>query len=792
MKKLFKTYSQFGFTLVEIVATLGISAVIALVVAKVMESGQKDLKRIEARVEINTVHQAITNIMQDKANCSMTLRSLMPTDASPIPVSGIDVTTIKKCKTPVLEDTDGDNISEINCAASDLIDMYSKDTPMSNNSVEIDTITYLDDIARGGPRIEIVYNVLGATGNRTRASGMKQVRKEPILLTVSYNQSNIFSCEADISNILNATVAQSCNGNNAYLDKTQDSWKCYHETDLPECAAGSAIVAVLGSEVDQLQGDFSYWKLGDVFNGVTGVTNVDSKRLNPSKLYIDNVLTNNKAITFKCVDITPVNTACDDSDATTLDITVVTGAGTSVATDFFTSKCLHIPNCYDATTKNYLTGSFYHLVYDKTDVTIDDVTHNSFKCVQKKCQSGQISLTTNFGEYCISCPAGSVIVKTSISPGFKCSSTSCIDNSGAGTSSSASENVQQYFTGRWDTNGDPVCRDLITTDGRCTDGGSLKVASDGSVRFECCPTCDSSFNSEKAQVCYGQSFTASNGCTICEGTKDLQTGCPDPILYCPGTAMGTSDCGQACNPATKPVDQGTVSDWGNWSICENSFAPLTGGTMSTTTTRTRTCDGAECGGNCNGAALEETKDCEIFNPNGGSALTFAQCDSAGGVVVYVDQNTKGPCNNSSGMSSYLNSTNPTCVPLCFLPPANISLNGRAAGHDDSYNGNSCSYTEVNTDMATCPSGYTRYRNFATATAKTCSCCVVRDGCSGGNQSCNNVTAPGYNWEDKLRSQMNIVGYDKVLTTSGNGNSCKISSDEYFVCYPTIQYVGCYQ
>lgn len=785
MKDLLRRYSQVGFTLVEVMLSIGISSVVALIVAKVMESGQKEFKRIEVRTAVNNIHQTITSAMQDSASCSETIRSVAPAAGVSAPATGIAVDSIKRCKRTLISDIDADGYTEVTCDASNLLEIYKVGEKYSNNTVEIESILYKDDIDldgnKYGPRIEVTYNVLGtgteSANAKKRVAGIRQIKKDSILLQVSYNQSNIFECKTDISSMMNATVEQSCQGNNAFLDKTQEQWKCYHEVDLPECDPGMAIVAVIGSSEDQTQKSFNLWSLAELPGGSAANSNTFSQRLNPSKAYDDAGSTNNKAVTFQCVNITPVNSSCDDGDNTTLDLTVITGPGTDLVTDFYASECVHVPNCGLTN-----AGSFYHLAFNNVA--------KDFECVEKKCSSAnQIAITTEFGEKCITCPAGSVIVKIATDPGFKCASTGCDDTSVAGTSQAASEaNVQKYFTGRWDSNGDPVCRDLITTDGMCTNGGSLKVGSDGSVRWECCPICDSSFNSEKANVCYGQTFTASNGCTLCDGTKSLQAGCPNQLDYCPGTNMGTSDCGEACNPGTKPVSQGTLSSWSNWSTCTTS---------STTSTRTRTCDGSACGGNCNGADLSETQDCTLYDvdADGGTTQTFANCTSAGGEIIYVSRTGDTNCigYSDSILNQYMNSSTPQCVPLCFFDVTPTGIRG--GGISETYTNQGCSYNEVTSSnfLKDCPSGYARFKGFSSATqTSTCPCCETNiGGCSLNNASCTDggPSYPGWSYVNRTTFAGTIGGSDKKAYPSGNGNSCQVNTVG-FQCFATLTKVGC--
>src|SRR5690606_32285746 len=106
-----------------------------------------------------------------------------------------------------------------------------------------------------------------------------------------------------------------------------------------------------------------------------------------------------------------------------------------------------------------------------------------------------------------------------------------------------------------------------------------------------------------------------DGCALCEGTKNLNSGCSNQTEKCANDPTFVSECGTTC-PGGIPTYQGTLSGWSAWSTC-NSW--------SSTQTRTRTCENATCGGNCGGASGSETQPCTLY---GGK--TFDQCRSWGG------------------------------------------------------------------------------------------------------------------------------------------------------------------
>lgn len=781
MNELFNAFKQRGFTLVEVMLSVAISSVVALVVAKVMESGTKEYKRIEARSSVNNVHQTIVKTLQDEVSCSVSLRDTMPAEGVLAGSTGIEIGSVKRCNV-----IDFDVNGVVTCNASDILTLFQTGQSYANNSITITSMLYKDDVANGGPRVEVTYDIKGTSGQvdgQSRVAGISQVKKESILLKINYSDTGIFSCETDITNMINAAVENSCKGNNAYLDKTQDKWKCYHEMDLPVCPAGSAIVAVISSSDEQNAGSFGFWQLGDLSGGVTGNVNADSKRINPSLVYDDSNEINRNAVTFKCMDISPAG--CVSGNFNVLALTVVTGGGdySSDPTKFYNTECVYVENCYFAPNEMLLAGRPRYLTYNQTD--------KRFKCVEKKCSGeNQIAVTTEFGEKCVNCAAGSILIKIADDPGFMCSNQGCDDSKASGTSLTATENVQQYFTGGWDATGNPICRDLLTSEAYCESGGTLKVASDGSVRWECCPECDARFSSERANVCFGQSFTAANGCTICEGTKDLQSGCEEPTLYCPGTDMGTSECGQACAPGTRPVNQGTLSAWSEWSTCTAMNGSKTG------SYRTRTCDGATCGGNCNGAILSETKPCNLYDvdSDGGNVKSFANCQGSGGEVVYVSRTGDTNCINSSDaiLKQYVNSATPQCVPVCFFDVTPTGIRGE--GVPESYTNQGCSYNEVtsSTFLKDCPTGYTRFKGFSSATqTATCPCCETNiGGCSLNTATCTDggPSYPGWSYVNRQTFAGTIGGADKK-SYPGSGGSCWVNTIG-FTCFPTLTKVGC--
>lgn len=854
MSNKMRKHIQKGSALLQSLIAIVVSSSMALVISQMMGENQKEFKRLEARSSINAIHNTILSTMGDQASCSITLRQ---NDNSIANFNdGDSLTTIKRCNQSIVEDLNADGVEEINCSSS--VDLFTVGQNYAKNSIKINSITF-KNTAPDGNRLEIEYGIRGTAndseGKKTRVTGISSIT-EKVILNVSDNASGYLNCLLDLNSTMNLAIEQSCHGNNAFLDKTGDDWKCYHEVDLPECPAGSAVVAVVGGANHQSPSSYSTWSLG--------VTSTAPSKKNTGTESAANI--NSDAITFKCLDVSPVRTDCDDSDATTLDLTIITDKGDDLLTDFYKYECVNVPNCYDETNSTVMYDSslgFKYLTYNHTD--------KKFECLEKKCGVGEIALTTEFGEQCISCPAGSVIVKTSTSPGFMCSTARCDDNRVSGTNPSATESaVQQYATGRWNADGTPECRDLVTEDNYCESGGTLNVASDGSIKWDCCPSCNSSFDSERANVCFGQSFTTSNGCTICEGTKDLQTGCPDPTLICPGNDTGTSDCGVSCNPATgtattccpscdsgfdaekanvclgqtfiasngctqctgtkplnsgcddpanyctnetlpnsdcnascgngtQPVNQGTLSAWSDWSTCDPNTGHTTG------STRTKTCQGATCGGNCGNPTqwqTEDYQDCKIYDVDGdGAQATFLACVNGGGMVRYVNKSTGVSCNNDAqAKSDYLNTANPNCVPLCFFPITNQGT-FRNSGSSQAYQGSGCGYNEFqfypNGDfMPDCPvaSGmqWTRLNNFSSALQTNCTCCGSSQG-SCNTPSCTSVSSiAGWTWQNRtfnpaLFSFAFTIGTD--VNRKRSGGSCQNTSTSFF-CYPYVFQVGC--
>ncbi|XP_057294929.1 SCO-spondin-like [Hydractinia symbiolongicarpus] len=140
--------------------------------------------------------------------------------------------------------------------------------------------------------------------------------------------------------------------------------------------------------------------------------------------------------------------------------------------------------------------------------------------------------------------------------------------------------------------------EILTMTGACNVGvGCQGQWSNWGAYGSCSETCQSDVNTNPTQsrtrTCNGGTF----------GTT------------CPGSAVGTQDCnvGVAC--------QGSLTQWSAYGVCS---ATCQSGLQAPTQQRTRRCVGATFGGNCNGALLVQTTDCNVEVACPGNLTQWAQ------------------------------------------------------------------------------------------------------------------------------------------------------------------------
>lgn len=153
-----------------------------------------------------------------------------------------------------------------------------------------------------------------------------------------------------------------------------------------------------------------------------------------------------------------------------------------------------IPNLLD---RNFL---------QRTGGTVEDtLIFNGRLILSQEPVIGTDAVNLGYIDRLFQCPAGSVGVYTRSTNSINCRSLMCNDSR---------TGSQQYLAGI-DSNGNPVCRDLVTAGDLCPSGGALRAQPNGSVRYECCTaTCN-----ESANFCPGVQYSSTNGCGTCTGTK---------------------------------------------------------------------------------------------------------------------------------------------------------------------------------------------------------------------------------------------------------------------------------
>jgi hypothetical protein len=560
MKNQFRKISlnQVGMSMVQVMIAAGIAAGIALMLAKVTQNSQKEVKRIEARNEINRVHNNIMSALKDEASCTFLLRDLAIDELADIPsidfganpAGGTALPQIYRCRRNKTEDWVGngsvpDGVREVYCddaVAGNPQTIYrlgfNEGNVDGSDASDFGAIR-LQDIklyrnANQGDRVEVMVNyfVHGSVdaGGKQRASGVSNIVKrfpvqvnEMEAVTAAnavapdtghpLNTGSMVRCNFDDIDFINTAVERSCIGNTALLTQDANGRNiCLHEMRIPNCDNGEVLV----------------------YKGDTDVV-FDSVTPNP-------VTDNASGPVFRCAKI--ANMECGPIigvGESYLPVALATGPvphspGDPIQdpneTDLlgdqgeYRLECLRVPNC-DTNNNGQLDAGEGELVFT------DDGTgrrHGKFECLQRKCGAGEIGVYGANGFECKSCSAaggiligrqngantelecktctaGQILVQTTT--GWECKTPSCPD--------------YDYFAG-FDGSGNPIC---IDNEVDCSMGQgdqaqekrylkSFVVNSDGTVTADCCtPNCNNASN-----VCYGKVFPEPNGCRFCIGEKE--------------------------------------------------------------------------------------------------------------------------------------------------------------------------------------------------------------------------------------------------------------------------------
>ncbi|XP_057294746.1 uncharacterized protein LOC130623296 [Hydractinia symbiolongicarpus] len=276
---------------------------------------------------------------------------------------------------------------------------------------------------------------------------------------------------------------------------------------------------------------------------------------------------------------------------------------------------------------------------------------------------------------------------------------------------------------------------------------------------------------------WGQWSSCSNTCnpTGVTPSRSRTRSCPSGAT-CPGSNTESESCNEniAC--------PGILSQWGQWSTC-SSTCRLTGANAPTRT-RTRRCDNPSLGGNCGGASLTETENCnDVLCP----VIQWAQwsqwsaCSATCDPVGFTPSRTRTrscsggstcPGSTTESESCNVNVACPgilsqwgqwsTCSSTCRATGANTPTRTRTRRCDNPSNGGNCGGASL-TETENCndfPCTVIQWAQWGQWSACSATCDPVgftssrtrRRSCSGGStcpgsatesESCNvNVACPG--------------------------------------------------
>lgn len=151
------------------------------------------------------------------------------------------------------------------------------------------------------------------------------------------------------------------------------------------------------------------------------------------------------------------------------------------------------------------------------------------------------------------CPSGTVGVFTDV--GMRCENLLC-ENTASGT--------PQYLVG-FNPNGTKVCNPLVNENNFCSNGGTLRLSSTGSLEYQCCtPACNNSGN-----YCSNEVFVSQNNCGNCVGTKPSKNATWGPWTNT-GRARNMGSCSATCGGGTIATEIEQVRVCNNDNECGGS------------------------------------------------------------------------------------------------------------------------------------------------------------------------------------------------------------------------------
>jgi hypothetical protein len=580
MKKYQALKNEFGMSMIQVMIAAGIAAGIALMLAKVTQNSQKEVKRIEARNEVNRVHNNIMSALKDEASCTFLLRDLAIDEITDIPsidfaanpAGGTALPQIYRCRSNKTEDWVGngtipDEVREVYCddaIAGNPQTIYRLGFNESNadgsDASDFGALR-LQDIklyrnANQGNRVEVMVNyfVHGSVdaGGKQRASGVSNIVKrfpvqvnemeavtaataaawnaanptEPAITGHPLNTGSMVRCNFDDIDFINTAVERSCIGNAALLTQDNNGRNiCLHEMRIPNCDDGEVLV----------------------YKGADDHV-LDSVTPNPSN-------ENENGPVLRCA---KMDLQCPNEPDTTrnfLPIAIQVGTGPHAAEDIvgdtnatdgagdegeFQLECLEVPDC-DTNGDGKLDPGEGELVW-----RVNGTNSGSWQCLQRRCPDNQVGIYTKNGFECVSCsngsggglihinsagnldcvedcPNGTVVVKAN--GGFQCKAPVC-------------PSLADRFIG-FKANGDPDCVPMFNLCGNnnlnLADTENVAAAADQNysstnlrkritnIKMDANGTlkaecCDQNC-SAAPNYCAGDTFQDPSGCGYCVGSK---------------------------------------------------------------------------------------------------------------------------------------------------------------------------------------------------------------------------------------------------------------------------------
>jgi hypothetical protein len=543
-KKILKGDS--GFSMVQVLMAAGLAGVVSLMVAKITQNSRQAVKTTEIQTEINTTVNLIQQTLKDEVNCSITFTNsgMGTTAAVPVTGAGTNITRIAKCRNTV--EIDDPSITPPSPLPAGYmhpqIRVCDTSPSLAANSIHVVDVNDANFITRTRNLYALTMRYIPVdAGNGT----LQLTFTKP---DVGSDKKNSFGGGRIIRRIPISVEAQAGN----ILRCVNDQTNMINSAVTRTCQGMAARLVNLGTLANPV------WACD-----IDVAHQVDPARTCNANEYVDGFQIDADGFLIPiCVPMAQKIMGCSGNDR------YVVFSNNQI-------HCRPLPNC--AAKGQIMEKDSNGFFYCK-NVTVN-------------CAANQIPrVKNNSGEIeCFSCTPGEVVATNSAGVP-RCVPSACGD--------SRTNANQEYLVG-FDSNGNRMCRDLITSDNKnCKNGGNLKIQSDGSIKYECCPDCTSS---EKSNYCADTMFVSSNSCkSFCEGTMSAVDGTPGP--------------------------------WKITGPCSTSnFMEV----------QERACTGARCGGdtscsNSSGYSYQMTRvnECWLYNAD----HTFTECVADGGALKTYNGN----------------------------------------------------------------------------------------------------------------------------------------------------------